>query len=261
MATPHATDPTLLDPENIMSEDDKSEAVKSETLEAEGVKSEEDEGHNLGTTAPPIRPSLPIAVTSAHWRSTLESLLRFPGMVSNRTLFRPGSPVAEIAFALGATDAAYTITENDWVPIAERVFEIQTCCLMHARDVDFDIASDGWVTWDMTAEWCARVLRSLQGKGFTTTTCTAVVPFVLRVYLQTRSWVRFQLPRGRQRHKQIMDALRPDPSAEMVTRCSNVAKGFASVVSAKRKRKIELAQLQNAHGKLEVLPDNDGGGI
>ncbi|KAH8783157.1 hypothetical protein F5883DRAFT_515973 [Diaporthe sp. PMI_573] len=243
MATPDATIPALLDPENLKSED-----VKSEDLE--------DEGQDLHMTTLPTSRTPPIAVTSPHWQSTLESLLRFPGMASNVKLFRPGSPIAEIAFALGVTDSAHTITENDWVTIAERVFEIQTCCLMHAQHIDFDIAADGWVTHEITAEWYARVLRDLQGKGFSTT-CTTMVPFVLRVYLQTKSWVKFQRHRGRQRHKQVMDALRPDPSAEIVTRCSSLANGFTHVVRVIRKRRLEQAQQENAYH--EVLPYSDDG--
>lgn len=165
--------------------------------------------------------------------------MRFPGMNPNVILFRAGSPIAEIAFGLGIIDAAYTIIENNWITIAERVFEIQTCCLMHAQHIDFDIAADGWITWDITAEWYARVLQDLQGKGFSTT-CTAMVPFVLRVYSHTKSWVRYRQRLGRQMHKRVMDTLKSDPSAhQIVTTCSMVARGFTSVVRAIRRRKLE----------------------
>lgn len=243
MATPNANSSNLLNRENVGFEAIQSDDVKSEDLKAEDVKSEEDEGQDLHRSALAPQPSLPINVTSPHWREFLETLLRFPGMKPNMMLFRPGSPIAEIAFALGVTDAAYTIVENNWVTIAERVFEIQTCCLMHAQHIDFDIAADGWITWDITAEWYARVLRDLQGKGFGTT-CTAMVPFVVRVYSQTKSWVRFRHRSGRQMHKKVMDTLKSDPSAhQIVTTCSMVARGFNSVVRAIRKRKLEQAKV------------------
>jgi hypothetical protein len=263
MATPDSTSPTLFDSEDvelkstnsdeIKSEEDKSEEDKSEEdtsgdLKAEDVKPGEDEGRDQRMIALSEGPSLPvpIAFTSPHWRSTLEALLRFPGMKPNATLFRHGNPIAEIAFALGVTDRAYTITESNWVTIAERVLEIQTCCVMQARHVDFDIAADGWITPNITDEWYARVLQHLQGRGFSTT-CTAMVPFVVRVYLQKRSWVRFQGVRGRQRHKKLMDALKTmgpasDASAKMVTSCSKVADGFTSDVRAIRKRRLEQAK-------------------
>lgn len=238
MATPNATSSTILNPEDV-----EFEGIQSDDVKSEDVKSEEDEGQDLHMSALPPRPSLPINVTEPHWRETLETLLRFPGMKPNVILFRPGSPIAEIAFALGVTDAAYTIIENNWVTIAERVFEIQTCCLMHAQHIDFDIAADGWITWDITAEWYARVLRDLQGKGFSTT-CTAMVPFVLRVYSQTKSWVRYRPRSGRQMHKKVMDDLKSDPSAHhIVTTCSMVARGFTSVARAIRRRKLEQIEI------------------
>lgn len=281
MATPNATDPTLTssEPTTKDSESDarRSEAqteastaedsttdcasteipkiddltiedIKPEDVKSEDANAEAEEGQGLHAATPPTMPSPPIAVTSAHWKETLENLLRFPCMASdkNLTLFRPGNPIAQIALALGVTDSSYTIIEHDWVPIAERVFEIQTCCLMHARTLEFNIGTDGWITPDITAEWCARVLHDLQGKGFNTT-CTAMVPFVLRTYLRRSSWMRYRQPRGRQMHKQIMDALKPGPGSETITRCSMLANGFTSVVKQARTRRIERADEQMAN--------------
>lgn len=254
MATLNATDPTLNSDdsttdgpqsEDLKLEDTKSEDVNSDDPEpvnpkTEEIKSEEEEGKGLHAATLSTMPSLPIAVTSTRWQTHLETLLRFPGMNEMR-LFRPGNPIAEIAFALGVTDSAYTIIESSWVTIAKRVFEIQTCCLMHAKHISFDIAADGWVTWDITAEWCDRVLQELQGKGFRTA-CTAMVAFVARVYLQTSSWVRFSRSRGRQRHKQIIDGLKPDPSAEAIKHCSMLAKGFTSLVKQSRSNAIKRAE-------------------
>ncbi|KAJ0109696.1 hypothetical protein J7T55_014258 [Diaporthe amygdali] len=217
MATPDATDTTS-----------HSDKVDGQDLSTD----------DLPTASPPQ-----IAATSAHWQNTLEELLRFPGMDPHMRLFRPGNPVGEITFALGITDSDYTIIENDWVAIADRVFEIQTCCLMLAKQVDFDIAADGWITWDVTSEWCDRVLQELQSKGFRTT-CTALVPFVLRVYLRSKSWIRNRQPRGRQRHKQIMETLEPDECA-VIKQCSMVAKGFSSVIRQTRQERIERAQEHN----------------
>lgn len=255
MAAPTATDPSLKpeSPENeafdfqdIKCENSGIEDPKPDDPKSEQLKSEDEEMEELKleTAALPTMPPLPIPVTSPHWQTALENLLRFPGMTP-RKLFRPGNPIAEIALALGVTDSDHSIIESSWVPIAERVFEIQTCCLMNARHITFDIAADGWITPGITTEWCARVLHDLQGKGFRTT-CTAVVAFVARVYLQTASWIRFQHNRGKQRHRLIMDSLRPDPSAHQVIRtCSKVAGGFTSVVKQARKRAIEQAEEQN----------------
>lgn len=124
-------------------------------------QSYEDEGHELHDDTLPTRPLWSIAATSPHWQTTLESLLRFPGLDPKLKLFRPGNPVEAIASALGATDSAHTIIENDWVAIARRVFEIQTCCMMNAKQLDFAIDADGWVTWSPTADWCAHVLQKL----------------------------------------------------------------------------------------------------
>lgn len=260
MATPTATDPRLqcdgLKNEDFESGDLDSKDPKIDTLKAEDIKSEDEKSENLHEADLSAVPSPPIAVTSAHWRTALENLLRFPGMVSHphKSLFRPGNPIAEIALALGVTDPAFTIIEPSWVPIAERVFEIQTCCMMHAKHIDFVIAADGWVTWDITAEWCARVLQDLQGKGFHTT-CTAMVPFVLRVYLQTKSWIRYRRPRGRQAHKRIVDSLRFEHDSETYQRCSMMANGFTSLVRQFRKRKLEkVLEQQSQH---EIVPEND----
>lgn len=272
MATPKATDPSFKSesPENedfdfqdtkcedsgtedpkpddsdIKCEDMGEEGPKIDDPNIERLKSEDEETEDLklDTAALPTMPSLPIPVTSPHWKTTLENLLRFPGMRPRR-LFRPGNPIAEIALALGVTDSDYSIIESSWVPIAERVFEIQTCCLMNAGNITFYTAPDGWITWDITTEWCAQVLHDLQGKGFRTT-CTAVVGFVARVYLQTGSWIRFQYPRGKRSHRQIMNSLRPDPRAhQVIATCSQVAGGFTSVVKQARKRAIERAEQGN----------------
>ncbi|KAG6364713.1 hypothetical protein INS49_006317 [Diaporthe citri] len=248
MATLKATDPTLKsddpttegtnsedpkpeDPEseNPPAEEMKPEDPKPESPQTEEIKPEEEEGQGLHAATMPKIPSLPTAVASDRWQTNLETLLRFPGM---------------IALALGVTDSAYTIIESSWVKIAERVFEIQTCCLMHAKHITFDIAADGWVTWDITAEWYDRVLQDLQGKGFRTT-CTAMIAFVARFYLQSSSWIRFSRSRGRQRHKRIMNGLKPDPSAALITRCSSLAKGFTNIVMQSRRRAIKRAEKQH----------------
>lgn len=279
MATPNTTDAThesndpktnAFDPEDLISEDPKFENLKMEELSSvdvrpenatiedvtledgtaedgtpEGVKSECDEAQVPHAATLTIVPSQPITVTSDHWKKTLEKLLRFPGMVPRREmrLFRPGNPIGEIAFALGVTDSAYTITESSWVPIAERIFEVQTCCMMHAKHITFDVTADGWITWDITAEWYDRILQDLQGKGFQTT-CTAMVAFVARVYLQTSSWIKYRVYRGSQGHKQVMDYLRHKPGADAIKHCSMMAKGFTSVVRLSRKKAIQQAEKQ-----------------
>lgn len=290
MATPNATDATFesndpktndFDPEDLISEDPKLENLKMEELSsanvtpenatvedvalgnattenatAEGVKSEGEEGQGQYAATLTAMPFQPIAVTSGHWITTLEKLLRFPGMVSHKEmrLFRPGNPIAEIAFALGVTDPAYTITESSWGPIAERVFEVQTCCVMQAKHITFDVTADGWITRDITGEWYRRVLRDLQGKGFQTT-CTAMIAFVARVYLQTSSWIRYRAPRGSQMHKKVMDALRNDPSADAVKLCSIMAKGFTNIVRLSRKKAIQQADKQHS---LHEPPSHSG---
>lgn len=280
MATSNATDAThesndpktnAFDPEDLISEDPKFENLKMEELSSvdvrpenatiedgtpEGVKSEGDEAQGPHAATLTIMPFQPIPVTSDHWRKTLETLLRFPGMVPRKEmrLFRPGNPIGEIAFALGITDSAYTITESSWVPIAERIFEVQTSCMMHVKHITFDVTADGWITWDITAEWYDRVLQDLQGKGFQTT-CTAMVAFVARVYLKTSSWFKYRVYRGRQSHKLVMDYLRHKPGADAIKHCSMMAKGFTSVVRLSRKKAIQQAEKQ--HPPHEPLSHSD----
>lgn len=263
MATQNATGATLesndpkskgFDSEDLISDNPKFENLNMDVA-LEDVKSEEEEGPHAATL---LTPSQPITVTSAHWKKTLERLLRFPGMVPHKEmrLFRPGNPIAEIAFVLGVTDSAYTITETSWAPIADRVFEVQTCCVMHAKHITFDVTADGWITRDITAEWYDRVLQDLQGKGFQTT-CTAMVAFVARAYLQTSSWIRYRAYRGRQSHKQVMDALRHDPGADAVKRCSMMAKGFTDAVRRSRKKAIQQAEKQYAPHEPLSYSDED----
>ncbi|KAI7785103.1 hypothetical protein LA080_008139 [Diaporthe eres] len=249
---PNSEDPKPEDPkpedsksENPQTEEIKPEDPKSKNLQAEEVKPEEEEGQGLHATPRPSIPQ-PIAVTSDQWRKYLATLIRFPVMVRDMTLFRPSSPIAEIAFALGATDSTYTIIDTSWFMIAERVLDVQTCCLEHAKHINFDIAADGWITEDITAEWYDRVLQDLRGRGFRTA-CTAMVAFVARVYLQTSSWVRFDQDRGMERHGVMIDALKPDPSAAVIKRCSLLAKGFTSAVEQSRLNAIKRAEEQNSH--------------
>lgn len=230
MATPDATGATLesndprtkgADSEDLISEDPKSENLNMDVA-LEDDKSEEEEGPHAATL--PTTPSSPITVTSAHWETTLERLLRFPGMVIRKftKLFRPSDPIAEIAFALGVTDSAYTITEFSWVLIAKRVFEVQSSCVMHSDKITFDIDAGGWITQRITDEWCARISQDLQRKGFRTS-CTAMVAFVARVYLRMSSWIRYRKHSGKQKHKQARDALEHDSGAKLVTHCSQMA--------------------------------------
>lgn len=244
-------------PEDAKPDDAKPDDIKPEDAKPEDVKSEAEEDQDSHAATVPVIPFSPIPVTSNRWQTTIENLLRFPGMVSQieMRLFRTSNPIAEIALALGVTDSAYSIIESSWVPIAERVIEVQSCCMMNAKHIDFNIASDGWITWDVTAEWCARVMQDLQGKGFRTTS-TAMVGFVVRVYLQTISWVRYRQFRGRQMHKQVMDALKPDPSAQVITRCSMMARSFTNAVRLNRKRAIERAEEQNSRREPPAHSDN-----
>lgn len=267
MATLNATNPTLKSddptsesskpgdpkpedpkPEDPKPEDPKLEDPNIEQIKSEEIKPQEGKGQGLHTITQPIILDPPITVKSADWQTTLEALLRLPGMVSDHemNLFRTGNPIGEIAFALGVTDSAYTITESSWVPVAERVFEIQKRCLIHARNIEYYIAADGWNTEEITAEWCARVLQDLQRKGFSTA-CTAVVAFVARVYLRTRSWKRFGGAKGQYRHKRVIDALKPDPSAQLIERCSKMAKTFTNIVNNSRRAAVEGPEEQNSH--------------
>lgn len=258
MVTINATGATL------QSNDPKTKGVDSEDLITGDPKFEnlnmdvalEDEGPHAATL--PTTPPQPISVTSAHWEKTLERLLRFPGMVSHKEmrLFRPGNQIAEIAFALGVTDSAYTITETSWATIAERVFEVQICCVMHDKHITFDVTADGWITQDITAEWYDRVLQDLQGKGFHTS-CTAMVAFVARVYLQTSSWIKYRAPRGRQIHEKVMDGLRHDPGADAVRHCLMMAKGFTDAARRSRKKAIQQAEKQHSPHEPPSLSDED----
>lgn len=276
MATPSATDPTPKpnDPKIEGSDSDvpNSEDPKFENLniddaepddtKPEDVKSGAEEAQDSQASTLPAMPPPSITLASDQWQITIEKLLRLPGMVPEKQvrLFRPSNPIAEIAFALGVTDSAYTITESSWVPIAERVFDVQTCCMMNAKDIKFDIAADGWITWDISAEWYARVVQDLQGEDFHKdfrNATPAMVAFVARVYLQTQSWFRHHRKRGRQMHKQVMDSLRPHPSAGVVTRCSLMAKSFTTVVRLTRKRAIERVEEQNPHR--DPPPHSDSG--
>lgn len=253
---PEGPEPEETKPDDTKSDDSKSDDPKSENPQPEEMKPEEEEGQSLHPATTSTIPSLQVAVTSDRWQTNLETLLRFPGMAqhSEMKVFRPVNPIAEIAFALGVTDSAYTIIETSWVAIAERVFDVQTCCLKHAKDIDFDIAADGWVTWDITAEWYDRVLHDLQGQGFRTT-CTAMVAFVTRVYLHTSSWIRFSRFRGRQRHKRIVHDLEPDSSAALIKRCSLLAQAFTSIVKQTRSSAIKRAEEREPHR--EALPHSD----
>ena len=118
MATPNTTDPTLTsnDPatdnsesDARNSEDQKTECSTLEDVKSGDVKPQDDDDQAQHTATPPTMPSPPIAVASAHWETTLENLLRFPGMESDKKLklFRPGNPIAQIAFALGVTNSTY----------------------------------------------------------------------------------------------------------------------------------------------------------
>lgn len=255
---PENAKPDDTNPEDTIPDDANPDDIKPEDAKPEDVKPEAEEDQDSHAATVPVIPFSPIPVASNRWQTTLVNLLRFPGMVSQMEmrLFRPSNPIAEIALALGVTDSAYSIIESSWVPIAERVVEVGSCCMMNAKHIDFNIAADGWITWDITAEWCARVMQNLQDKGFRTTS-TAMVAFVARVYLQTTSWVRYRQFRGRQMHKKIMDALKPDPSAQVITRCSMMARSFTNAVRLNRKRAIERAEEQNS--RREPPPHSDNG--
>ncbi|ROV99071.1 hypothetical protein VMCG_06698 [Cytospora schulzeri] len=72
----------------------------------------------------------------------VEKLLRFPGVDASLNFFRPGVSVREIVIALRAIDENNIVAE-DWVPVAERVFEVEQCCLLRAKELGFEVTTNG----------------------------------------------------------------------------------------------------------------------
>lgn len=191
-------------------------------------------------------------VPISQWQPQVEKLLRFPGVHAATKLFRPGNPVRDIAIALGAMDNN-NVVAGDWVPVARRVSEVEQCCLLRATELDFDVAADGWVTPNVTAEWCAGVLELVRRVYFDTA-CTALVPFVVRTYLRRRSWVRYRWPRTRREYKRMRSAVQPDPISKC---CAVVASGFTLLFVEAKKKKRQQAVLVSEGDNLDAVSVGD----